>query len=317
MTEPLLAIVGPTASGKTTLALEIAPRIRAEIVAADSRQVYRGMDIGTAKPTRAERARVPHHLIDLVEPEERYDVTRYQRDAEAALAKLARRGVRPLLVGGTGLYVRAVVDGLGLRELPHDPGLRSRLEEEATRVAPEALHARLAHLDPEAAARVHPRNVRRVARYLEVTLLAGPISKLWRARPARAVRLIGLAPARDELDRRIDARVLAMVEAGVLEETRVLRDRHGVLSRTAMTAHGYPHWIAHLEGRISLDEAIRVTQRDTRAYARRQLTWFRRDRRVRWFDPMTEREALRELVSVPGESRLEREHVVRRLGQGT
>ncbi len=291
---PLLAIVGPTASGKTALALEVAPRLGAEILTADSRQVYRGMDVGTAKPTLAERARVPHHLVDLVDPDGPYDVARYQLDGAAVLADLARRGVRPLVVGGTGLYVRALVDGLVLRDLPHDPAIRASLEAVAAHVPPEALHARLARADPEAAARVHPRNVRRVIRYLEVTMLCGPISRRWRNGPSRPVRIVGLQPDRAELDRRVDARALAMVDAGVLDETRWLLDRYGALSRTAMTAHGYPHWIAHLEGRLPLDEAIRLTQRDTRAYARRQLTWFRHDPRVRWFDPARERDRLRE-----------------------
>jgi tRNA dimethylallyltransferase len=288
----LLVIVGPTAAGKTALALEIAPGLGAEIISADSRQVYRGMDVGTAKPTPEERRRVRHHAIDVVDPDQPYDVARYQRDAEASLADVASRGARPLVVGGTGLYVRALVDGLALRDLPHDPDLRARLEDESRLVGPEELHARLAARDPVAAARVHPRNVRRVIRYLEVTLLEGPISLRWRAAAARPVRLVGLLPPRDELDRRIDARVLAMVEAGVLDETRTLLARYGSLSRTALTAHGYPHWIRHLEGRASLDEATRLTQRDIRAYARRQLTWFRRDPRIRWFDPGRERRDL-------------------------
>ncbi len=294
----LLAIVGPTGSGKTALALEAAPRLCAEIVSADSRQVYRGMDVGTAKPTPAERALARHHLLDVVAPSERYDVARYQRDADAVLADLAARGIRPVLVGGTGLYLRAIVDGLALGDLPHDPALRASLEDEAARGSREALHARLASLDPEAAGRVHPRNARRVARYLEITLLAGPVSRLWRAGPAREARIVGLLPDRAELDRRIDARVHAMVERGVLDETRSLLERYGALSSAALTAHGYPHWVAHLEGRLSLGEAITNTQRDTRAYARRQLTWFRRDPRVRWFDPSRDRSALsRELLA--------------------
>jgi tRNA dimethylallyltransferase len=293
--DELLVIVGPTASGKTALALELAPRLGAEIISADSRQVYRGMNVGTAKPTPEERRRVRHHAIDVVDPDQSYDVARYQRDAETALADVAKRGARPLVVGGTGLYVRALVDGLALRDLPHDAALRARLEEESRRVAPEELHARLAARDPVAAERVHPRNVRRVIRYLEVALLGGTISRHW-GEGARPSRFVGLLPPRDELDRRIDARVLAMVEGGVLAEARGLLDRYGSLSRTAMTAHGYPHWIRHLEGRASLDEAIRLTQRDTRAYARRQLTWFRRDPRVRWFDPGRERRDLEAAV---------------------
>ncbi len=288
MSDDLLVIVGPTGSGKTRLALEVALALGAEVLSADSRQVYRGMDIGTAKPTRAERERVPHHLIDLVTPTERYDVFRYQRDFAGALADVRRRGRRPLVVGGTGLYVRAAIDGLALADLPHDAALRAELEAEAARVPPEALHARLAERDPAAAARVHPRNVRRVVRYLEATLLAGPISSLWRRNGSLPARFVGLLPERERLDEAIDARVRRMVEDGVVDETRGLLERYGGLSATALTAHGYPHWIAHVRGELDLDESIRRTQRDTRAYARRQLTWFKRDPRIRWFDPERE-----------------------------
>ena len=293
MTE-LLVLVGPTASGKSALALDLAPALGAEIVTADSRQVYRGMDIGTAKPSAADRSAVPHHLLDLVAPNESYDVSRYQRDADAVLVDLTRRARAPLVVGGTGLYVRALVDGLALADLPHDPAIRQRLEEEARRADPRELHARLAERDPEAARRVHPRNVRRVVRYLEVTELVGPISARWAARPTRDARMVGLAVPLDELHRRIDARVRDMVDRGVLGEISALLARYGALSDTAMTAHGYPRWIAHLEGRLTLDEAIRWTQRDTRAYARRQLTWFRRDARVHWLDPARGAAAVRD-----------------------
>ena len=294
--EPLLVLVGPTASGKTGLALDVAPALAAEVLSADSRQVYRGLDVGTAKPTREERERVPHHLIDLVDPGEPYDVSRYQRDADATLGSLRARGVWPLLVGGTGLYVRAVVDGLALVDLPHDRALRASLEVEAARVPAAELHARLAERDPVAAAAVHPNNVRRVVRYLEVTLLAGPVSGLWRRDGARSARVIGLLPARPVLAARIDERVRRMVEQGVLDETAETLRYFGDRALRALSAHGYPHWIAYLEGRLTLDEAIRHTQRDTRAYARRQLTWFRRDPRIQWFDPERDGHALREAL---------------------
>jgi tRNA dimethylallyltransferase len=279
------AIVGPTASGKTRLALELGSRLGIEVLSADSRQVYRYMDVGTAKPTPEERARVPHHLIDLVDPSERYDVARYQRDAAATLPGVEGRGRVPVLVGGTGLFVRAFVDGLRLSSLPTDPTLRASLEAEAARIPAAALHARLAERDPAAAARVHPNNVRRVVRYLEVTQLAGPVSSLWDSGPAKEVRFVGLLPPRDELYRDIDARVLRMVEAGVLEETRRLLERGYDATLTSLSGHGYPHWIEHLAASLDLGEAIRRTQRDTRAYARRQIGWFRRDARIRWFDP--------------------------------
>jgi tRNA dimethylallyltransferase len=276
----VIAIVGPTASGKSALAMRVAERMGAEIVSADSRQVYRGMDIGTAKPSLAERARVRHHLIDVVDPGERYDVLRYQRDGRGALADIRARGRAALVVGGTGLYVRALLDGLDLVSLPHDPDVRARLEAED----PATLHERLRAIDPDAASRVDPRNRRRLVRYLEVaTIAGGPVP---RARGASVAALrIGLRPPRDVLVAAIERRVREMVAEGVIDETRALVAR-GVDPRLpSMSAHGYVHWAAHLRGEIDLETAMALTARDVRAYSRRQMTWFRRDAAIRWFDP--------------------------------
>lgn len=276
----MIAIVGPTASGKSALAMRVAERLGGEIVSADSRQVYRRMDIGTAKPTIGERARVPHHLIDVADPGERYDVLRYQRDGRAALASIRSRGHVTLVVGGTGLYVRALLDGLDLASLPHDPAVRARLESED----PATLHERLRAIDPDAATRVDPRNARRLVRYLEVaTVAGGPVPRV-RGAPIPALR-IGLRPPREALIAAIEQRVRAMVDAGVLDETRALVAR-GVDPRLpSMSAHGYVHWAAHLRGEIDLETAVALTSRDVRAYSRRQMTWFRRDPAIRWFDP--------------------------------
>ena len=276
----MIAVVGPTASGKSALALRAAERLGGEIVSADSRQVYRGMDIGTAKPTREERARVPHHLIDVVDPGERYDVLRFQREARAALEEIRARGRVVLVVGGTGLYVRALLDGLELSALPHDPELRARIERED----PAALHARLRAIDPDTAARTDPRNVRRVIRYLEVaTIVGGPVARRTGAR-VHALR-IGLRPPREHLVAAIERRIREMVDAGVLDEARMLLAR-GIDPRLpSMSAHGYVHWIAHLRGEMDLESAIARTARDVRAYSRRQVTWFRRDPAIRWYDP--------------------------------
>jgi tRNA dimethylallyltransferase len=279
----VIGIVGPTASGKSELALRVAERLGGEIVSADSRQVYRGLDIGTAKPTAQERARVPHHLIDVVEPGEPYDVFRFQRDARAALASIRSRGRVTLIVGGTGLYVQALLDGLDLAAVPRDPALRDRLEREGSSV----LHERLRALDPEAAARVDPRNVRRVVRYLEAaTLAGGPVARR-REIGIPALR-IGLRPPREVLRSAIERRVREMVRAGVLEEARALARRGLEPRQPGMSAHGYVHWIAHLDGRIDVETAIQRTVRDVRAYSRRQMSWFRRDPRIRWFDPTAE-----------------------------
>ena len=286
----MIAIVGPTASGKSALAMRVAERMGGEIVSADSRQVYRGMDIGTAKPTIEERARIPHHLVDIVDPGERYDVLRYQRDGRAALAGIRTRGRVALVVGGTGLYVRALLDGLELASLPHDPEVRARLESED----PATLHERLRTMDPNAASRVDPRNRRRLVRYLEVaTIAGGPVPRV-RGAPLAALR-IGLRPPREVLVAAIERRVRGMVAQGVLEEARSLVAR-GIDPRLpSMSAHGYVHWAALLRGEIDLETAIARTARDVRAYSRRQMTWFRRDAAIRWFDP-TATDPLPEIV---------------------
>lgn len=280
----VIAIVGPTASGKSAVALRAAEAFGGEIVSADSRQVYRGMDIGTAKPTADEQARVRHHCIDLVEPGTRYDAARYQGDAIAALADLAARKTRAYVVGGTGLYVHALLDGLPLAVRPTDAALRAELEARGAAGAGPGLHAELARIDPEAAARVDPRNVRRVVRYLEIATLVGVVP-LERTLGVAAAR-IGLDPPRAHLDTQIQARVRRMVDAGVLDETRALLARGLDPSLPSMTAHGYVHWAAYLRGEMTLEEAVLATAKDVRAYARRQMTWFRRDPLIEWIDPL-------------------------------
>jgi len=279
----VIAIVGPTASGKSALALRAAERDGGEIVSADSRQVYRGMDVGTAKPTAEEQRRVRHHCIDVVDPGEPYDAARFQRDGRAALAGIAARDKTAYVVGGTGLYVRALLDGLVLEAAPTDPLLRASLEARVAAEGGAALHRELASLDPAAAQRVDPRNARRVVRYLELALLAGRVPREGGERVSGP--RIGLAPPRAWLDARIEARVRRMVEDGVLNEARRLMDRGLDPRLPSMSAHGYVHWAAHLRGERTLDEAIAATAKDVRAYSRRQMTWFRKDPDIRWIDP--------------------------------
>ncbi|MDY7103402.1 MAG: tRNA (adenosine(37)-N6)-dimethylallyltransferase MiaA [Actinomycetota bacterium] len=278
-----LVVVGPTASGKSALALELARRTGAEIVSVDSMSVYRGMDIGTAKPTAAERATVAHHLVDIVDPSVEFTVGEFQRACTTVLDDLRRRGRPAVLVGGTGLYVRAVVDDLSIPG--RFPDVRAQLEAEPDTAA---LHDRLAQLDPLAATRMEPSNRRRVVRALEVTLGSGrPFSAFGpglEQYPPRPFRLVGLRMARDVLDARIAARLEAQLAAGWLDEVRALRARPGGLSRTAAEALGYRELGAHLDGHATYDEAVAETLRRTRRFARRQERWFRRDPRITWFD---------------------------------
>jgi tRNA dimethylallyltransferase len=277
-------LVGPTASGKTAVALELARRHPIEIVSVDSMQVYRGMDIGTAKPSPEQRAAVPHHLIDVLEPEEGCNAGLFRRMANEAIGRIQARGRRPLLVGGTPLYLKALV--WGLIDAPgSDPGLRARLTEEAERGGAEVLHLRLSHLDPVAAARIHPNDVHRLVRALEVRELTGrPISAGQDQfdGPVRLRhRMAGLRWPRPALYARIERRVDRMVADGLLEEVATLRGR---LGRQARQAVGYKELMAHLEGRIALPEAVRLIKRNTRRLAKHQLTWWRHFPQTHWVD---------------------------------
>jgi tRNA dimethylallyltransferase len=277
-----LVIVGPTAAGKSAVALEVASRVAGvQVVSADAMAVYRELDIGTAKPSPAERARVPHHLVDVADPGEEYTVSRFQAEARAALDRVEADGGVAVLVGGTGLYVQAVVDDL---DIPgRYPAVRRELEAEADT---GALHRRLARLDPQAAARMEPTNRRRVLRALEVTVGSGrPFSAYGPglgAYPPTRFALLGLDVERDELDRRIDRRYDAQLAAGLLDEVVALARRPGGLSRTARQALGYKELYEHLAGTLTLDEALDLARRRTKRFARRQQRWFRRDPRITW-----------------------------------
>jgi len=280
---PVLAVVGPTAAGKTALALELAPRLGAEVVSADAMLVYRGMDIGTAKPTPAELARVPHHLVDVVDPSEEFSVARFQPMARAAIASILARGRVPLLVGGSGLYFHAVVDEFEFP--PTDAAVRCRLEAEAADAGLPALYERLAGRDPAAAARIQPGNLRRIVRALEVIELTGmPFSSFRRAmdEPVSRYRLtvLGLDPGPERSRQRVAGRVAAMAAAGLVDEVRRLAA--GPLSRTARQALGYKEVLDAIERGGSTVDALDEVVARTRAYARRQLAWFRRDPRIRW-----------------------------------
>ncbi len=280
------ALVGPTATGKTKAGVGLARRLGAEIVVVDSMTVYRGMDIGTAKPSPEERAMVTHHLLDVAEPLEPFSVARFQGLARRAASEIFARGRATLLIGGSGLYFRAVVDGL---EIPAtDPRLRSLLEAEVRVLGPGPLHARLADVDPRAAQKIDPSNARRTVRALEVAALTGrPFSSFaqdWDRYPEGRVRAAGVTLSASALRQRIEARAQRMLDEGLVEEVRGLLNRGLGAQVTASQAIGYLEVTEHLAGRLTVAEVVERMVRRTRDLARRQLAWFRRDPRIRWFE---------------------------------
>lgn len=280
--QPLLALVGPTAVGKTALSLYLAQAWHGEIISADSRLFYRGMNIGTAKPTPAERAQIPHHLIDISAPDATLTLGDYQRRAYACIEAVQTRGGLPILVGGTGQYVWAVIEGWGIPRVPPHPALRRAL----ARLGQAELNRWLAQLDPAAAAAIHPNNVRRVIRALEVTLLSGrPISQLQRKTPPPYdVYMVGLRCARPLLYTRIDTRVDGMLAAGLLAEVATLCATGYGRRTPAMSGLGYRQLLEYLEGRVALDEAVQRIKHETHRFVRQQQTWFRPDDpRINWY----------------------------------
>ncbi len=287
-TPPLVVVVGPTGIGKSNLAVALAERVRGEIVCADSMQVYRDLNVGTAKASADVRRRIPHHLVDLLNPDEPFTAADYGRRARAAISGIRERGHAPIMVGGTGLYVRACLRGLfdGPGE---NSSLRQALRQEAMRADAPSLHGRLRGVDPKAAAAIHPNDLFRIVRALEVVTMTGrPISVLreesrchHQPMPGPVIRL-GLERKREELYRRIDTRVEEMMARGLLDEVRWLLERGYAASLKPLRAIGYRHMIDHLSGRSTLDEAVDRLKRDTRRYAKRQLTWFRHEEGITW-----------------------------------
>lgn len=285
----LLALVGPTAVGKSAAAIQLAQRLPngGEIVSADSRYLYRGMDIGTAKPSPQDRALVPHHLIDVADPDRPWSLSDYCAAANGLIESIHARGRWPLLVGGTGQYVRAVLEGWTIPRRPADSDLRAELESFAEREGGDALYKRLAEADPAAAARIDRRNIRRVVRALEVTLAAGqPFSEQRRkSAPAYHAILIGLTLPRPKLYARIDARIEAMMRAGLVDEVRALAAQGYDWNLPAMSAIGYKQIGMYLRGECELDEAVRLIKRATRRFVRQQANWFRADDpQILWHD---------------------------------
>jgi tRNA dimethylallyltransferase len=295
----LIAIVGPTAVGKSKLAIHLAAAFDGEVVSADSRQVYRYMDIGTAKPSPQERALIPHHLIDVVDPDEDFSLALYQEMANRAVEDIQRRGKLAILVGGSGLYVWAVIDSWCIPHIPPDVTLRNSLEERAKREGYMALYEELELVDLASAKRIDPRNVRRVIRAIEVCRLSGaPFSQLQRSSPLFRTLVLGLTTERADLYRRIDSRVDGMIEGGLIQEVEGLLERGYSLDLPSMSGLGYKQMGQYLKEEIDLDQAVKRIKYETHRFARHQYAWFRpKDERIHWFDIRDEmEESIRSLV---------------------
>lgn len=285
----VVVICGPTGSGKTAAAITLTARFKGEIINADSMQIYRHMDIGTAKPTRAQQQQARHHMIDVAEPDEAFSAARFAAMARDLINRLQSEGIVPFVVGGTGLYIKALLKGL-FPGKPVDPALRNRLKTYVQDHGAAALHRRLSGCDPEAARRIHPNDTYRILRALEIHESTGKSISHFQARHGFSespfsVLKIGLEIDRKELYERIDQRVDHMIAAGMLQEVRDLLDRGVAPDLKSMQSLGYRHLVAFIEGRLSWPEAIRTFQRDTRRYAKRQLTWFKADSETHWVAP--------------------------------
>lgn len=285
----IIVVCGPTGIGKTATAIGLSRALGGRIINADSMQIYRYMDIGTAKPTAEEQAQVPHDLVDIVDPDEPYDAARFSAEADERIRAFRAEGLVPVVAGGTGLYIKALVSGL-FRANPADKAILARLEEECREKGPAVLHARLSELDPAAAGRIHPNDAFRIIRAIEIFETTGkPLSEYHEAhgfsdQPYRVLKL-GLSMDRERLYDRINRRVDLMIEMGLVDEVKSLLDRGYSSDLKSMGSLGYRHISAWLESRETWEETVRLLKRDTRRYAKRQMTWFRADPSIEWFEP--------------------------------
>lgn len=288
MKPKVVVIVGPTASGKTAVSIELAKKINGEIISADSMQIYKYMDIGTAKPTLDEMQGIKHYMLDVVMPDETFNVAKYKKMAEEAIEEILKKGKVPIIVGGTGLYVNTLVDGIEFAEVPGDEKYRNELIEKAYREGAMSIYKELEKIDSEAAIKIDPQNIRRVARALEIYKTTGKTKTQLDIESRKEVkydyRLFGMEWDREILYQRIDLRVDKMLEAGLIEEVKNVTTKFKI-SNTAVQGLGYKEVIEYLNGNLTYDEMVQKLKLETRHYAKRQLTWFRRDKRIKWLKP--------------------------------
>ena len=288
MKPKVVVIVGPTASGKTAVSIELAKKINGEIISADSMQIYKYMDIGTAKPTLDEMQGIKHYMLDVVMPDETFNVAKYKSMAESAIEEILKKGKVPIIVGGTGLYGKTLVDGIEFADVPGDEEYRNELIEKGYREGAMSIYKELEKVDSESAKKIDPNNIRRVARALEIYKVTGKTKTQLDIESRKEVkydyRLFGMEWDRETLYNRIDLRVDKMIEAGLIDEVRNVTEKFKI-SNTAVQGLGYKEVIEFLNGNISYEEMIEKLKLETRHYAKRQLTWFRRDKRIKWIKP--------------------------------
>lgn len=287
--KPLIVIVGPTAVGKTDISIKVAKALDCEIISADSMQIYKYMDIGTAKPTLQEREGVPHHLMDFLDPADDFSVVQFQSLALEIIEKIHQKGKIPMVVGGTGLYVNSLVYPMNFTEAQEDPDFRQHMQEQADVLGKEFLYTTLAKIDPETAKRLHPNDVRRIIRALEIHHLTGKTMSHYRQDFERAkapynLVMIGLTMDRQKLYKRIEARIDKMVKNGLLDEVKGLLDHGYSVNMTSMQGLGYKEMAIFIHGKASFNQAVEILKRNTRRFAKRQITWFKRDKRILWID---------------------------------
>ncbi|UMZ73525.1 tRNA (adenosine(37)-N6)-dimethylallyltransferase MiaA [Natranaerofaba carboxydovora] len=284
---PIIVIVGPTAVGKTELAISLAKKIDGEIISADSMQIYKGMDIGTAKPSKREQNNITHHMIDMTEPDQDYSVAKFKKVAQDIINDIVVRGKFPIIVGGTGLYVNALIYDYSFEELPRDSDCREKLRKKIEIEGLHKLHEELTDADPKAAERIHPNDEKRIIRALEVIYTTGnPISEYQKTQKESPYNtlMIGLTKSRDELYDRIEKRVDKMLEKGLVDEVKDLLARGYNKNMTSMQALGYKEIVEYLQGEVTFEETIKLVKKRTKRFAKRQLTWFNRDQNITWYN---------------------------------